>query len=331
MTPCSFTTELQEEQCIALEATAGFRQRWPDVGISRGFVLPRARVGGALASGPIGMDVELAAVRTGGEAGYLGVLGESIVPRVELWRAVGRWEPRDGLVLIGTAGLVPDRFVAAVDGGALVGGALPYALDRGLLDRSDLGGGVLLHTTTVDAAVDATSGEGLTRRERNDGVDLTAFVDVHPGEHLHVQLQARDGSRGMDRARDHRLAARVLVAFEHVDAGLESVSAWGIDADPLRTALGGSMFAVVEQGPVSGALRGDLTRYDGSATRMTGFGAVGLALPFNAESPPAHAWLGVERGHDDAAAAPLAGADALANWTSLFLIIDTHLVHPEAP
>ena len=28
----------------------------------------------------------------------------------------------------------------------------------------------------------------------------------------------------------------------------------------------------------------------------------------------------------DAAAAPLAGADALATWTSLFVLIDTHLV-----
>lgn len=331
MTPCAITTELSEDPCLAMEATAGLRQRWPDLGVSRGFVLPRARLGGALARGPVGMDVEVAAVRTGGDAGYLGVLGESIVPRVELWRAVGVWAFKDNLTLVATAGLVPDRFVAAVDGGALVGGALPYALDRGLLDRSDLGGGLLLHSDTIDVALDATSGEGLARRERNDGVDLTAFVDVHPGEHVHVHVQGRDGSRGMDRARDHRLAARVLVDFEHVDAGLESVSAWGIDADPLRTALGGSSFAAVHWTPVSGALRADVTRYDGSGTRVSGFAAVGLDLPIDAPEPPAHLWFGVEHGRDDAAAAPLAGADALATWTSLFVLIDTHLVHPEAP
>lgn len=331
MTPCAFTTELAEDPCFAVEATAGLRQRWPDVGVSRGFVLPRARLGGSLASGPVGVDVEVAAIRTGGEAGYLGVLGESIVPRVELWRAVGVYEPRDGLVLVGSAGLIPDRFVAAVDGGALVGGALPYTLDRALLDRSDLGGGVLLHTKSVDVALDATSGEGLARRERNDGLDVTAYVDVHPGEHLHVQGMAREGSRGMDRARDHRAALRVLVDFERVEAGVEGVSAWGVDADPLRTVLGASSYALVQQGPVAGALRADVTSYGSAGLRVSGFAAVGLGLPLAAEDPPARVWLGLEHGRDDAAAAPLAGADALARWTSAFLLVDVHLVHPEAP
>jgi hypothetical protein len=232
-----------EEACVGgrVEVAGRFQGDLPGVGISRYFSLPRA-VGTVALDGPFGGAVaSVGAVRSGGEDGYIGVSGEAIVTELRVAAArvrVAEW----GLGLSG--GLLPDPWVASGDAASGLRLEAPgLGEEQGWFSPGDLG---LSADWTAPGgwgglSVGASSGEGLRRRERNEGQDLSLLLSVHPlagldaPDALGVGLFARDGSSGLDLVRDHRLGLRVDGGADVVGGGVELLMALGVDGDGERS------------------------------------------------------------------------------------------------
>lgn len=204
----------------------------PVSGVSRGFALPRARMVAQL-QGPSGVRLRVATVasRSGGQTGYLGIDGESFVPRLQL--AEARYDaPSLGLSL--AAGVVDDLWTGTTQPVWAHPEIAPVApLTQRLLDRADLGGWVSWTAPErwVSLTVSATSGEGETRRERNNGVDVAGLLTVRPvqTEDLRLTLRAygREGSRGLMQSRNHRLGGGVDLEHPWLVASAMAIAGWG--------------------------------------------------------------------------------------------------------
>ena len=301
------------------EVAARLRAELPDLGLARAFSLPRAQLSLVLGwGGAAAARVELAAVRSGGETGYVGVDGESIVPRVQIAEARFGW-PAAGLLL--AAGLVDDPWVALGDAAWGMRAVAPtLGEERGWLDRSDLGGTLAWTAPRALAtlSVSLTSGEGLRLRERNDGKDLTAVATVRPlalaatGALLEVSFLVRDGSRGLDQVRDHRLGARAALHAGAFGAGVEVLAATGVAGDPARTPKGLSAWVTLDAlGPALAFARVDVTSErlgDPAAAAFTARAGGGVRLPFRGPVAPLALVAAYEGTHTGAAAAAVAGA-----------------------
>jgi hypothetical protein len=307
--------------CLSASADVAGRLRveLPDLGLARAFSLPRAQLALALGwGGAAAARVELAAVRSGGETGYIGVDGESIVPRVQIAEARFGW-PATGLLL--AAGLVDDPWVALGDAAwGMRAVAATLGEERGWLDRSDLGGTLAWTAPRALAtlSVSLTSGEGLRLRERNDGKDLSAVATLRPlalattGAVLEVSFLVRDGSRGLDQVRDHRLGARAAFHAGAFGAGLELLAATGVGGDAARTPKGLSAWVTLDAlGPALAFARVDATTErlgDPAATAFTARAGGGVRLPFHGALAPLALVAAYEATHTGAAAAAVAGA-----------------------
>ncbi len=326
---------------IGLDLAGRAEARWPAGGLDRPLTLPRGRLALGLEQPGAGARVVLGTVRSGGDDGYIGVDGEALVPRVEVAEARARVEPW-GLSL--AAGLVDDPWVAPGD---LATGqrSLAPGLGEGLgwLDRSDIGG--LAAWTSpggwATAAATLTTGEGLARRERNEGHNLAGLLMVHPltgadrADALVVSAYARDGSRGLGLARDHRAGLRVHGAWGPTRGGVEHLRAWGVGGDGLRQPHATSAWAGLRPGlPVAAELRvdhvveGDAAPPAGArptAARQELLGAVGLSLPPKGAPSPARLLLVGARGAADPALVAIAGSAAAQTQTRVGLQLDVHL------
>ncbi len=288
----------------------------PEVGVSQAFTVPRARFGLGISDGGVAAGrVVVSTVRSGGESGAIGVDGESLVGRVEVAEA-RLTAARFGAHLV--AGLIDDFWVTSGDPlWGLRSVAPTLGEDRGWMARSDLGGGAAWTAprALATAGVTLVSGEGAQYRERNNGKDTAGMLTLRPlalagaeyTDWLVVSGLYRDGSRGIDRSRDHRAAVRVSTQAGPVSAGVEAVKAWGVDGDPQYAPAGASGWVVGGYGPALAYLR-----YDGvqeipgepdsraSALRAGAGYAAGDALTLLA---------GVERQTAGAQATPVAGAE----------------------
>ena len=324
-----------DERCVALDLDVAGRltEGWPKVGVYRGVSIPRARAEAAISDRGVTARFGLGTARSGGETGYIGIDGESIVPVVQVAEARVSL-PKLGLQT--SLGLIDDPWV--VSGERLWGlnaVALSFGNQAGWLERSDLGGRVAWTSPSgfVSASGTLASGEGFRRRERNNGLDLTGVVTVRPlaeavaPETLEISAFARDGSRGLGFARDHRLGARITTRTEPIDAGAEVLAAYGVDGDAARAPFGGSAWVVARPwGPLQAFARLDGAReipgQADSGWRTLRIG-VGAGIPF--EEPLGRVWLAYEDGAAGASAAPVAGAEALARWQRLWLQVEVHL------
>ncbi|MEQ1506323.1 MAG: hypothetical protein ABMB14_29090, partial [Myxococcota bacterium] len=152
----------------------------PAIGVSRGVALTRARLELGLRADRVQVRVAATAVRSGGETGYIGIDGESLVPAIQI--AEARLDlPDAGFSL--AAGVIDDPWVMTIEPAwAHPETVLPLATDQGYLPRSDTGAlaGWTGPRGVAAAVVAITTGEGAARRERDDQVDLTAVVRVRP-------------------------------------------------------------------------------------------------------------------------------------------------------
>lgn len=314
---------------LGVDAAGRFGQTWPAGGIDRQFTLPRARAALGVARQGAGARVVMGAVRSGGESGYIGVQGESIVPRVEVAEASYRHRPW-GLAV--AAGLVDDLWVVPNNTAWSLRSIAPGAAEaRGWMARSDLGGVVAWTSPQawVTAAGALTAGEGLSRRERNGDQDVTGSLVVRPlsgGAHpdaLALSILGRDGSWGLGRVRDHRLGARITGAFPGVGLGVEALQAWGVQGDDTLEPwlLSGWAWARPEDFPLAGYGRLDRVAWTEDTTEQT----VGLGLGAGLADGLASVWVGWEWQTWQAEARAIAGADALAETNALFLQLDVHL------
>jgi hypothetical protein len=320
-----------DETCVNGALEVGARAAWtrPDPGIAASFDLTRARAeGGYWWDGVAGPRVAVAAVRSGGEAGYVGVDGESFVARIDAAEVRVAW-PRAGIA--GSLGLVDEPWVELAN---RAWGVRPVAAtlaqDQGWLEPNDLGGWLAWTSPgrIVTVLTSATTGEGLRRRESNEGKDLGGLLIVRPVvgrggiDPLTVTLWGRDGSIGVDAARDHRVGGRIVGAGGPVVVGVEGVVAWGLDGDAARLPLGISGWVrTPEDLPVLAWVRVDeawAQRGVGETASTGWWVGAGPRVPLRGGSPVAIA-VAVEgtRYADQAAITPDAGA--LANHTTMSL------------
>lgn len=330
------STEDGDQRCLAVDLDVAGRitEGWPKVGVYRGVSVPRARVEAAVSDRGVTARFGFGTARSGGETGYLGVDGESIVPVVQVAEARVAL-PKLGVQ--GSLGLIDDPWVVPSERvWGLNSVALSFGNQAGWLERSDLGGRIAWTAPRgfASASVTLSSGEGLRRRERNAGLDTTFTATLRPlakaeaPESFEIAAFARDGSRGLGLARDHRVGARVTTRTGVVDAGVEGLAAWGVDGDAERAPIGGAAWGVVRPwGPLQGFVRVDGAREipgDAASGWRTLRVGVGSGLPLDGDAL-GRVWVGFETGSAGDTATPIAGADGLARWDRLWLQFDVHL------
>ena len=305
----------------------------PDVGVSRRFALARGHAFvGIDFAGMASARVLLAPIRSGGEVGYIGVAGESFVPRLLIAEARFTWK-QGGFTIAG--GLVDDPWTVHGNSAWGLRPVAPVLAEEKLFfARSDLGGSLAwtspLSIATLKVAMLAGEGEAL--RERNNGKNLTGMLTLRPlgpsqtldPDTLEISVLARDGSRGLGKARDHRGGLRVNGRVDSVRFGWEGIKAWGIDGDAEREPLAMSVWGSV-QGvgpvPVVGYARLDLMNEgapgDAETSSLTVRAGAGVLLPPNTKQKPLSLIVGWEGRRWGDAVAPLAGADALSESHTL--------------
>lgn len=321
---------------VLLEVTGEGRLTTPDTGLARELRLARGVLQVSVEqAGPAHARLRLEPVRSGGDTGYVGVAGESIVPRVQVAEAGLRGRLLGEVSLV--AGLVDDPWVVgSQEAWGLRTVAPVMAEEQGWMARSDLGGTAAWHAPEgwLHLQVGLQTGEGLDTRERNDGQDLVAVAAVHPLAHLdpdllELALLGREGSRGVGLARDHRVGARLSARHRLAGGGLELLAGWGLDGDATQRPAGLSAWASTGEAlPVLAWARLDATRADradadtGATTLRLG---AGPALGGPANRRAGFVLAGVEHHRYAEDAASLAGAGAQANHTIFLVQLGTHL------
>jgi hypothetical protein len=125
--------------CLQLDLDVAGRAAWttPAAGVSRELLLSRGQAELELRAPVASARLNLDAVRSGGAAGYVGVAGESLLPRLQVAEARLNLAP---LGLAAAGGLVDDLWViGAQDAWALPAVALTMGQEQGWMERSDLG------------------------------------------------------------------------------------------------------------------------------------------------------------------------------------------------
>lgn len=319
---------------VGLDLAGRFERSQPAAALPERFVLPRSNLELGLSRGGVGGRLVTNAVRAGGETGYVGIDGESVVVRVQV--AEARYvAPGIGLAVM--AGMVDDPWVVpGNDAWQLRAQGPMLAEAQGWLEPADLGG-TLAWTSPGDwlsFSATLSGGEGYRRRERNGGQDLAGALTLRPlsgldGESdLSVLIYARDGSRGLGAARDHRLGARAAGAVGPVMGGVEAMKAWGLDADASRQPRGGSAFvqgAFLGHGLAFGRFDGVDEQADLDADHLQR-ALVGLAfapvLGEGSAPPPARLSLALQDTRREANARTIAGSPALARETTVWVQLD---------
>ena len=299
----------------------------PDLGVARAFSLPRARVEAAATRGVVSVRGALAAVRSGGESGYIGLDGESLVPAVQVAEArvvSGAWTL--------AAGVVDDPWVRSGDAAWGLRGVAPgVGEDLGWMDASDMGAWAGWRSPVARARLLMTSGEGARMRERDEAKNATAFVELTPGA-LHLAGFARAGTRGIGSARDHRAGVRVAGALGPLSLGAEGLAAWGVGGDGIRQPIAASVWGVVrpwrtptDSEGVVGWLRVDVaTEAPGDADARTLVLRGGLGLEVGSDGGT-RVVLGAAHRAIGAGVRGVAGAPALATTTEGFVQLEVAL------
>lgn len=332
---------LDDPPCLALRVEGAGRMgaQWPDLLPGTYAELSRARTALGVGQGPVGARVALVAVRSAPEQGYVGIDGEAWVPTVQL--AEGRARV-DALGLGASMGLVDDLWVATGNRAWGLRAVAPVlAEQQGWLPRSDLGG--LAAWTSpgrwLTVAGSVTSGEGASRRDRNDGFDSTGLLTLRPlaaagpeAPTLALQLMVRDGSWGQAYVRDHRQGARLRAAWGPGVIGAELLAAQGVQGDGSRTPRGWSTWlsAEPEALPLLAFLRVDGLSEDPGDDEARGsslWTGAGLRLPAGRAERAAGRLLLVYRSEARGpAAAPLAGAAGLTELRQIFVQLDVDVL-----
>jgi hypothetical protein len=344
--PCGFAplvvaeplgTEVIDETCLTLDldlAGRAFAQQ-PDIGLSRGVALSRAREELALrAPGDVLARVAFTEARSGGEDGYVGINGEAWVFQLQI--AEGRWDWRQ-TGLAAAAGLVDHPWTMTVQSRwARREIAPPLTGDRGWVPRNDMGGwlGWTSRDAWVSVTVAALTGEGANRRERNTGVNLSATAHVRPlatsdGDvALEVAAYAEEGSRGIAQARDHRAGAAVIVTHPWVVGGVDGLLGWGLGGD--ANLLPGGVSGWVRTGdeaPVVGWMRLDTGRDArdlASTTETMWMLGGGPRLPL-AKTGPGHLVVGYQGRRFGADAAAVSGGEVISATDLVFVQLGARL------
>jgi hypothetical protein len=152
-----------------------------------------------------------------------------------------------------------------------------------------------------------------------------------PADRVELAVMAREGSRGVGYAPDHRVGARATVSHPVAVASAELILGWGLDADPKALPAGVSLSArcgarcpVVAWGRVDWTTNqrdldesSTLTWRAGLGPRLPGPTVMGL--------PSVQLVLGAEGRYTQPQATVLAGAEAAAQSHTVFLQLSARL------
>lgn len=323
-------SEVADGGCVLFDVDLAGRAflQLPDLGTARGVALQRSRAELGLRTREVSARVALLFARSGGDTGYVGIAGESIVPILEI--AEARWDPaHTGFAL--AAGLVDDLWVGFLeDRWGHSDSLVVLEVDRDLMVRADVGSWASWTApgSVFSATASLTTGEGYQRRERNGGADVTGMIRVRPlADTAPVGLElaafGRDGSRGIEQARDHRVGAAAILTHRFLEAGADGVLGWGLRGDGLLLPAGASVWVgAPAEAPVVAFGRVDVSTDDRrtpETTQTTFLVAGGPRLPFRSGPRPAALTVGWEGRRWGPAAAPIAGADLLLGADLLFV------------
>lgn len=317
------------------EVAGRFTQGFPQGGVDRGFALSRSRYDLGLERDGAGGRLVLAGVRSGGADSYIGVAGESIVPQVQVAEARYR---AAGLGLTVAAGLVDDPWVSSGNTSWDLRVTAPGVGEAaGWLERSDLGGAVAWTSPGrwATLAGTVTSGEGLARRERNNGEDTAGLLILRPlagvergARLLELQAYGREGSRGLGYARDHRAGLRLTHRSPWAAGGLEWLKAWGVQGDAARAPRALSGWAQLTPPPLPALAWARIDHVDEApgtddTRRVRASAGLGVPLPLNAGGQaPVRLLVGWDRETRDARVTTLSGAMGTTRSDALYIQLD---------
>lgn len=332
--PLDTVKELHAEPCVTVAAEVMGRLRFdlPNTDLSRQAELSRLRVQATVEQGPASLRVAMVPTRSSSEAGTPGIDGEAYVNKLQI--AEARLDaPELGLAVAG--GLVDDPWTITGQGPYGLRGVTPVlATDSKAFARSDMGAWAAWRGLDRRLLVSATllSGEGADLRERNNGKNgtlmLTGFPLLESDRHVAVTVMGRNGSRGPDAARDHRVGIQTRLVKPELAAGLEGIRAWGMGGDATKELIGGSIWT--RTGPALPAVawarldhwRADPTNPASATTKaMVGGGPrIGKGNLVAGPGFVALAWQGEVFGADT-----LTGDGTATNHQMLQLVIGTQL------
>lgn len=258
----------------------------------RQFRLDRAQLGADVAIGAASdpqaftLAIELESLRSAGPQSTVGLDGDSLFVRPRRAELAARVLRRAGVVGHVRGGLVDDPWIAWLDQSTPLR-ALGATASEGELGWPASDVGVTAHVRHPRVAVSAAAltGEGRRYPERNDGVNLSAQVEVaawpdpsrEAPPRVAVAATYRDGSIGPAALRDHRAGLAATLRLPAVKAGVEAVHAWGYSGDAALRAWSGAAWAdVTLAGVWHLATRGAGVQVAGeSARRVSGLVAAG--------------------------------------------------------
>ncbi len=312
---------------------------FPDTGVTRGVGLQWARAEVGLRSRTdVQARVALVEGRSGGPDAPTDLPGDALVPVIQI--AEARWDWRAAGLAV-AAGLVDDPWTTTVQSAwGLREIGPPMVTDQGFTTRADEGGWLSWSAPgrrlTVTFA--ALAGEGLGTADRNDGVDASGLLVLRPLPEAafspELAIYAREGSKGLLSARDHRLAAAALLRSELLVAGLEARLGEGLGGDGALLPAGISAFARAgAEAPLVAWARADLAWADrtrsGSRELVAHLGG-GPRLPFGDLTPTLAVVVGWEGRRYGPEAAPIAGAGPIAATDLFFVQVGTRFA-PAVP
>lgn len=318
------------DDCLFADLGAAGRlgATFPDTGVARGASLPwvRAELGARAADAQARVVANVA--RSGGEQGYVGIAGESLVPVLVVAEARADWRAT-GLAVAG--GLVDDGWAMTLQPAWGWRPVLrPMVVEQAFVSRSDVGGWLAWTAPhgVVEVVAQVTTGEGYQRRERNDGVDTTVVLRAHPlartGGDLDVtvSVMARDGSWGLAQAPDHRAGAAITAVHPWLAAGIDGLLGQGLLGDGAQALAGASAWVRAGDAVAVPAF----ARLDRSTPNVGAAGAgttrwllgAGLRLPPGPRAPASLVvgWDALRLGPD---ATPVAGSPVFAASDTVFV------------
>lgn len=330
---------LEDDACVFANFDVAGRldATLPDPGIQTRALMQRSRVELGVATrhnvlGRLAIDGRQSAPDTG----YLGLEGESIYVRVQI--AEGRYVlPKLGLSVSG--GLIDDPWLITGNQSFTYRPVAPVLVERqGWSDRSDFGGAITWTAPrrVVAATASLLSGEGLQRRERNNGKDVHLLVELRPLSLVDEELQealvvtgyGKNGSRGTLSARNHRAGARIHGRYSHWGYGGAITKAWGVDGDTERTPWGAELWGTADISLLTAVARMELVDQQPGREETTDvafLGAVGIR-PQDGPGRPAHLLVGIDRQQLGAQSTSIAGGAGTETSTTIFAQVGVNLI-----
>lgn len=215
----------------------------PATGPAVQYQVARTQLGLSILSDEVASaHIRFDAVRSAPENGYLGVEGESFVPRLIEAFAQLLWQHDEWQAKLG-AGLVPNTWILsgndsfgyrAISAMSVESLGAQHRSDAGFLGTLSYGDGLTLHVSSL-------AGEGFRFRERNDEKNTVIHAQVAPlvfaggGSANTLRLEALylNGSQGLLSTKANRMAIRLSGGAEWLYGGVEWHSVDGLGDDPL--------------------------------------------------------------------------------------------------